>query len=41
LQAAIGAQIQEVKKNASDPAKRIFLFELASFAAIWIEPNGK
>ena len=32
LQAAIDAQIQEVKKNAADPAKRIFLFELASFA---------
>jgi type VI secretion system protein ImpE len=32
LQAAIDAQIQEVKKNAADPQKRIFLFELASFA---------
>ena len=32
LQAAIDAQIQEVKKNPADPAKRIFLFELASFA---------
>jgi type VI secretion system protein ImpE len=32
LQAAIDAQIKEVKKNAADPTKRIFLFELASFA---------
>ncbi len=32
LQAAIDAQIQEVKKNAADPQKRIFLFELAAFA---------
>src|SRR5260370_37328417 len=32
LQAATDAQIQEVKKNAADPQKRIFLFELASFA---------
>jgi type VI secretion system protein ImpE len=32
LQQAIDAQIQEVKKNAADPQKRIFLFELAAFA---------
>src|SRR6059058_9016 len=32
LQKAIDAQIQEVKKNAADPQKRIFLFELAAFA---------
>jgi type VI secretion system protein ImpE len=32
LQQAVDAQIQEVKKNASDPTKRMFLFELAAFA---------
>lgn len=32
LQAATDAQIQEVKKNAADPQRRIFLFELAAFA---------
>src|SRR5260370_7653645 len=32
LQAATDAQIKEVKKNAADPTKRIFLFELAAFA---------
>jgi type VI secretion system protein ImpE len=32
LQEAVAAQIKEVKKNAADPAKRIFLFELAAFA---------
>lgn len=32
LQEAIDAQIQEVKEHPTDPALRIFLFELASFA---------
>src|SRR5260370_30593712 len=32
LQAATDAQMQDVKKNAADPQKRIFLFELAAFA---------
>ena len=32
LQEAIDAQIQEVKKNAADPNKRVFLYELAAFA---------
>ncbi len=32
LQAAIDAQLQEVKRNAADQAKRLFLFELLVFA---------
>jgi type VI secretion system protein ImpE len=32
LQAAIDAQIQEVKTHAADPNRRLFLFELAAFA---------
>jgi type VI secretion system protein ImpE len=32
LQAAIDAQIQEVKAHAADPNRRLFLFELAAFA---------
>ncbi len=31
LQAAVDAQLQEVKRNAADQAKRIFLFELLAF----------
>lgn len=32
LQAALDAQIQEVKTHAADPNRRLFLFELAAFA---------
>ncbi len=32
LQAALDAQIQEVKSHPADPNKRIFLFELAAFS---------
>lgn len=32
LQAAVDAQILEVKANAADPNRRLFLFELAAFA---------
>jgi type VI secretion system protein ImpE len=32
LQAAIDEQIREVKANAADPSRRLFLFELAAFA---------
>ena len=35
LQAAIDAQIQEVKGNPTDHGKRVFLFELLSFAGEW------
>lgn len=35
LQEAIDAQIQEVKSNPADQRKRIFLFELLSFAGEW------
>jgi type VI secretion system protein ImpE len=35
LQAAIDAQIGEVKKAPADHAKRLFLFELLSFAGEW------
>ena len=32
LQAALDAQIQEVKGNPGDPSRRLFLFELAAFS---------
>jgi type VI secretion system protein ImpE len=35
LQAAIDAQIQEVKANPTDHGRRVFLFELLSFAGEW------
>ncbi len=35
LQAAIDAQIQEVKASPSDHGKRVFLFELLAFAGDW------
>ena len=35
LQAAIDAQIADVKANPADHGKRLFLFELLSFAGEW------